>query len=176
MLYYRYRPINELSLKELRYNELYFSSTKENNDPYDGNVFLSYEFDLNKWQRFFNVVFTRIGLPTEIIKNIVEKLSQQMIDDKLKTYNDVFNYDYANAILSIDSKLGMLFAINLAEAIKKFIFIYRPSDMYTVSFSKEKKLYYMHVYLRDGKRKKVIQSLLKLNSCKNMPRRIILKF
>ena len=138
MLYYRYRPINELSLKELRYNELYFSSTKENNDPYDGNVFLSYEFDLDKWQRFFNVVFTKIGLPTEIIKNIVEKLSQQMIDDNLKTYNDIFNYDYTNAILSIDSKLGMLFAINLTEAIKKFIFIYRPSDMYTVSFSKEK--------------------------------------
>lgn len=136
MLYYRYRPINELSLKELRYNELYFSSTKENNDPYDGNVFLSYEFDLKKWQRLFNVVFTKIGLPAHELKNIIEKLSQKMIDDHVKTYNDVINYDYYNTISSIDSKLGRLFSFKLSEAIKEFVFIYRPSDMYTVSFSK----------------------------------------
>ena len=136
MLYYRYRPISELSLKELRYNELYFSSTKENNDPYDGNVFLSYEFSIEKWQRLFNVVLTRIGLQTNKLKNIVEKLSQKMIDDHVKTYNDVINYDYYNAISSIDSKLGAIFSFKLSEAIKEFVFIYRPSDMYTVSFSK----------------------------------------
>ena len=136
MLYYRYRPINELSLKELRYNELYFSSTKENNDPYDGNVFLSYKFDLNKWQRLFNVVFARIGLPTDMLKNIVKKLAQKMIEDDVKTYNDVIDYDYTSALFSIDSNLGKILAYKLSNAIKEFVFIYKPSDMYTVSFSK----------------------------------------
>lgn len=136
MLYYRYRPINELSLKELRYNELYFASTEENNDPYDGNVFLSYAFDVKKWQRLFNSVFSRIGLPLETLKDVIENLSQKMSEDNVKTYNDVIKYDYANAILSMNPKLGMFVAFNLSEAIKNFVFIYRPSDIYTASFSK----------------------------------------
>ena len=60
MLYYRYRPISELTLKELRYDELYFSSNAEKNDPYDGKVFLSYDFDKDKWQRFLECTWSRV--------------------------------------------------------------------------------------------------------------------
>jgi len=57
MLYYRYRPGGELSLKELRYNEIYFSSAAESNDPYDGKVFLSYKFDRDKWKRLLELAW-----------------------------------------------------------------------------------------------------------------------
>ena len=36
MLYYRYRSGSELSVKELIYDELYFASRAECNDPYEG--------------------------------------------------------------------------------------------------------------------------------------------
>ena len=39
MLYYRYRSGSELSIKELIYDELYFASQAECNDPYEGKIF-----------------------------------------------------------------------------------------------------------------------------------------
>lgn len=63
LLYYRYRPIGELSLKELRYNEIYFSSATESNDPYDGKVFLSYKFDKDKWKRLLLSVWKNVSFP-----------------------------------------------------------------------------------------------------------------
>ena len=38
MLYYRYRSGSELSIKELIYDELYFASREECNDPYEGKL------------------------------------------------------------------------------------------------------------------------------------------
>lgn len=136
MLYYRYRPISELSLKELRYNELYFSSTEENNDPYDGKVFLSYEFDINKWERLFDTAWSEIDLPKKVLKSLSEQLAKQIFSKNIKTYNEVVEYDFEKTLLSVNPKLGSLFAFHLAEIIKKFIDKYRPTDKYIVSFSK----------------------------------------
>lgn len=36
MFCYRYRPFNQLSIKELIYDEIYFASGEESNDPYEG--------------------------------------------------------------------------------------------------------------------------------------------
>lgn len=136
MLYFRYRPISELSLKELRYNEIYFSSTEENNDPYDGKVFLSYEFDINKWERFFNTALARTNIPKELLKRFSKELAKKISECNIKTYNDISTYDFVNAILSTNKKIGSIFAYHLSEVIKQFIDIYRPTDKYIVSFSK----------------------------------------
>ncbi|MGR6862279.1 DUF2971 domain-containing protein [Aliivibrio salmonicida] len=56
MLLYRYRSASELSFKELIYNELYFASKEELNDPFDGESY--YHFPPHKalWIRLLNEV------------------------------------------------------------------------------------------------------------------------
>ena len=44
-LYYRYRSGSELSIKELIYDELYFASREECNDPYEGKTFATFSKD-----------------------------------------------------------------------------------------------------------------------------------
>ncbi len=136
MLYYRYRPISELSLKELRYGEIYFSSTEENNDPYDGKVFLSYDFDINKWERLFKTAWTKTDFPRQLLDELAKKLADKIYKDNIKTYADIVRYDFSEAILTINAKIGLLFAHHLSECVKYFIDIYRPTDKYIVSFSK----------------------------------------
>ena len=137
MLYYRYRPISELSLKELRYGEMYFSSTKENNDPYDGKVFLSYEFDEIKWKYLFERAWLRVDLPKELITEIALNLSKMVIKNNPKTYEDVMSFDFQKAILASYPKADLILAYQLSLLIKQFIEIYTPEKPYTVSFSKK---------------------------------------
>ena len=53
MLYYRYRPWNDISIKELLYNEIYFTSAEESNDPYEGKKFVQFKSDKSKWENIF---------------------------------------------------------------------------------------------------------------------------
>jgi len=43
------------------YNEIFFASTFESNDPYDGKVFLSYDFDQSKWNRILEAAWHKIA-------------------------------------------------------------------------------------------------------------------
>lgn len=119
LFYYRYRPVSELTLKELRYNELYFSSRAENNDPYDGKVFLSYDFDIEKWERFVYAAITKSGFDEEFLKKLSKKLAGKLYSDKILTYQDIANYNFMQSILFIEPSLGRIFAYNLTEIIKQ---------------------------------------------------------
>ena len=55
MLYYRYRPFSELSLKELMYDELFFASAEECNDPHECWDFLAFPADYDKWHRLLEI-------------------------------------------------------------------------------------------------------------------------
>lgn len=49
MFYYRYRSGSELAMKELIYDELYFASKDECNDPYEGKIFAKFDADQKLW-------------------------------------------------------------------------------------------------------------------------------
>ena len=136
MLYYRYRPISELSLKELRYGEMYFSSTQENNDPYDSKIFLLYEFDEDKWKRIFERAWLNVNLPKESLTSIALNLAKLVIKNNLKTYEEIISFDFQKAILATNPNLGDIIAYQLSLLIKQFIEIYTPEKPYTISFSK----------------------------------------
>ena len=136
MLYYRYRPISELSLKELRYGEMYFSSTKENNDPYDGKVFLLYNFNEEQWKRLFERAWLKVQLPKELLSQIAMDLAKFVIQDNPKTYEDVQAFNFQKALLLSYPQIGDIVAYNLALRIKEFVEIYKPEHKYIVSFSK----------------------------------------
>lgn len=52
--YYRFRPFTELTVKELIYDEIFFASTEECNDPYEGFPFIEFPRDADKWRRLLN--------------------------------------------------------------------------------------------------------------------------
>ena len=133
MFYYRYRPISELSLKELRYNELYFASTQENNDPYDGQILLKYDFDETTWTKIFNIAWQNVKLDKILLNKIAINLASKM--HNVKTYEEVIGVNFLEEIM-VNFSVGEIIAEVLDEQIRRFIDIYRPSPKYTVSFSK----------------------------------------
>jgi hypothetical protein len=136
VLYYRYRPSGELALKELRYNEIYFSSTIESNDPYDGKVFLSYKFDMDKWKRLLDAAW-KGGSHNKTMSALAISLSTHLDKNCPATFEEAVSYDYRSVLLEIDKNLNPLIAYQLDILIKQFLNLYRPGGGYTVSFSKK---------------------------------------
>ncbi|MCM1264735.1 MAG: DUF2971 domain-containing protein [Candidatus Gastranaerophilales bacterium] len=97
---------------------------------------MSYEFDIDKWERFFKTALAKTDLPKELLNKLSKELAKKIFASEIKTYNDITTYDFTNAILSTNLKIGSLFAYHVSEIIKQFIDIYRPTDKYIVSFSK----------------------------------------
>ena len=54
MFYYRYRSGSELAIKELIYDELYFASREECNDPYEGKTFAAFSKNEALWSNLIN--------------------------------------------------------------------------------------------------------------------------
>jgi hypothetical protein len=135
MFYYRYRPSGELSLKELRYNEIYFSSASESNDPYDGKVFLSYKFDKDKWKRLLETAWKGVS-DSDTLLSLVDPLSIHLEKYYPTSFEEAISYDYKSILLAINDDLEPLKAHYLDQLIKQFIDTYRPGVVYTVSFSK----------------------------------------
>jgi len=135
MLYYRYRPCGELSLKELRYNEMYFSSAAESNDPYDGKVFLSYKFDKDKWKRLLESAWKGVS-DSDTLLALVNPLSEHLEKYCPTTFEETISYDYRSVLLTMNQDLAPSEAYYLDLLIKQFVDIYRPGGGYSVSFSK----------------------------------------
>ena len=134
MHYYRYRPASELSIKELLYDEIYFGSTKENNDPYDGKPFYFFSKDTGKWFRLFECAWSQVKHIdcTEWAKS----LSTILAEYSPMTFNAALKFDYMNALLTIPNPPNNLYAFGLSGLIKQYINLYKPVDSYFASFSK----------------------------------------
>ena len=134
MFYYRYRPASELSLKELLYHEIYFGSTSENNDPYDGKPFYSFGPEQDRWFRLLECAWkpiAHINL-TEWAKSLSVVLSQ----NSPMTFQAALSFDYVRALQEIPNPPELLFAMALKTLVTRFIDLYRPEDSYFASFSK----------------------------------------
>ena len=134
MFYYRYRPASELSLKELLYHEIYFGSTNENNDPYDGKPFYSFGPERDRWFRLLECAWkpvAHINL-TEWAKSLSAVLSQ----NSPMTFQEALSFDYVGALQEIPNPPELLVAMGLKTLVTHFIDLYRPEDSYFASFSK----------------------------------------
>lgn len=79
MFYFRYRPWSDISVKELLYNEIYFSSVKEANDPYEGKFFVKFKSDKSKWEKVFqnNEVFFQFYDNRNLFDKVVDFFSDK---------------------------------------------------------------------------------------------------
>lgn len=134
MFYYRYRPASELSLKELLYHEIYFGSTSENNDPYDGKQFYFFGSEQDRWFRLLECAWRSITHVnwTQWAKSLSAVLSQ----NSPMSFQKALSFDYASALLETTNPPKVLDAAGLAMLVTRFIDLYRPEDPYFASFSK----------------------------------------
>ena len=84
---YKYRPLSEFLFKELKYNELYFASYPELNDPLDLSTRINFKpKDKNQLRYLLSFLIKTSIFEKEYVKDMV-KLYQ---DEKMK--DDICNY------------------------------------------------------------------------------------
>ena len=141
MLYYRYRPGTFLSMKELIYDEMYFSSVAESNDPYEGKLVAVFEKTPEHWDRLIKQALNKEF--QEEHPSLVQELINYCIEISPISVNDflVLNEGDANIKVFIDEVLpseheGVPPFIKAINDIKRFIAINALVEHYFVSFSK----------------------------------------
>ncbi len=134
MLYYRYRSGSELAIKELIYDELYFASREECNDPYEGKTFAILEKDQDLWNNLIRLAlkFYANDLTEYLIKRIIA-----FYFDKAPIYFDQLVNTSEDEFLCIGKDdLEKRVLKNMLESIKQFALVYMPSEQYFASFSR----------------------------------------
>lgn len=135
MLLYRYRPFSELSMKELIYDEIFFASTSECNDPYEGKAFAKLDGNRDAWDRLIRAAIASHPAAKfdYLVRNIVDYFTAKsplFIDELLDTT--------ADEIAKIgNDKIEMAIYPKMLEHIKQYVKLYIPTERYFVSFSKQ---------------------------------------
>lgn len=141
-LYYRYRPMSELSLKELMYDEMFFASVEESNDPYEGKVFFKFEKSQEKWKRLLEVAWTDVELASK--EKYIEAFSDYLTKNSPLTFDEFQTLDFGTIKYDTTGELSIFNTVfHLIPTLKKFIDIYKPDRKYFVSFSKTPDNYLM---------------------------------
>ena len=132
--YYRYRSGNELSIKELIYDELYFASREECNDPYEGKTFATFSKDKDLWGNLINEALKshKLELGESLKERIVDYFlskSPMPIESILKIQRDEF--------IAIAKRRSEQLVLNrIFEVIQEYVMWYSPEEQYFASFSK----------------------------------------
>lgn len=140
-LYYRYRSGSELSIKELIYDELYFASRAECNDPYEGKVFAKLEKDEELWDNLIRIALKFYA------SNTVEYLIKRVIDfyvSKAPLYLDeLLKIQDAEFIQLGNDEMEKMVLRNMHISLKEYISLYLPVEQYFACFSKNYDNYLM---------------------------------
>lgn len=141
MLYYRYRTGNELSIKELIYDEMFFASVNECNDPYEGKLFAVFDKNVECWSNLIEMALKpfKMQRATELKQRIIDYFvgkSPIYVGEVLNLSNDEF------LIIAKNQTENALLPFVLAE-IKNYINNYVPPEQYFVSLSKSATNYLM---------------------------------
>lgn len=134
MFYYRFRTASELAIKELMYDEIYFASTKECNDPFDGKTFLAFEADRDKWRRLIELAWKKYDSPNRQMWE--EELSEYLAEISPLSYDAALKLDYVQVLQSFKFPPNPITAAILGQQMTYFLNLYKPKDIYFASFSK----------------------------------------
>lgn len=132
MLYYRYRPGSEISFKELLYNEIYFGSQEECNDPYDCKVFYEFPQDRIRWKRLLEQT---LQIDDAVFKSmLINRLTKHICAKPPTTLESLMTIPFLNNF-PLNNEMQESTLINMEEAIRRFIKIYIPATQYFACFS-----------------------------------------
>lgn len=131
MLYYRYRPMSQLAVKELLYDELYFSYPEELNDPLDGIVNYEFPADFPKWKRLLEFALKDTTVDVSPVAEILTKSSPLSLKKIIQAPDIIFS-----AFVKGLGRQYFFLVPELVERLKGCILGYTPTDGCSVSFSK----------------------------------------
>lgn len=139
LFYYRYRSGSELALKELIYDELYFASKDECNDPYEGKIFVKFDADNYLWSKIIN----------DALSKYVDN-SLSMLKDRIITFFVNQSPIYVDEVLDF-LRSGLVYLAhndketqilkNMSGDISNHILLHLPPEQYFASFSKNRDNY-----------------------------------
>ena len=134
MFYYRYRSGGELSVKELIYDELYFASREECNDPYEGKTFATFSADKDLWNNLINEALKAYNIkPLESLK---ERIVQYFLSKAPMPIENVLRIP-KNEFVDIGARTyEQRLLPSMLEAIQNYVMWYSPEERYFASFSK----------------------------------------
>ncbi len=134
MFYYRYRSGSELSVKELIYDELYFASREECNDPYEGKTFATFSADKDLWNNLINEALKAYNIkPLESLK---ERIVQYFLSKAPMPIENVLRIPQ-NEFVDIGARTyEQRLLPSMLEAIQNYVMWYSPEERYFASFSK----------------------------------------
>jgi len=133
MHHYRYRSISEISLKELMYNEMFFASPEECNDPFDSKAFYEFKADKNKFKRL--ILFANENLKLPITQNLLEKLTNHICKLCPISFDDAIQKDLFSDFAA-KSDIEIHITNRISKMIQQVLKLYNPPTRYFVSFSK----------------------------------------
>jgi hypothetical protein len=134
MLYYRFRAPSEISFKELLYDEMYFMTTNECNDPFDSQTYCEFEGNPEKWKRLLRVALKEFHPAIE--SEVLDKAAQLACDLCPITFDKALSMDVTPLFRDAMKQKNEFLALTAALFVRDFLRLYRPSPIYFVSFSK----------------------------------------
>ena len=140
MLYYRYRPFSELSLKELMYDELFFASAEECNDPHECWDFLVFSADYEKWHRLLELAWKNVD--EKVKAPFFDIVCNYLVEKSPITVCEILSRDFFLPLLENDifrSPVGYRLLIGLID----YLNIYLNGKKYFISFSRNANNYLM---------------------------------
>ena len=134
MLYYRYRSGSELSIKELIYDEIYFCSASECNDPFEGKIFATLDLKQNQWEMLLkNALGHQRGLENEVF---FKRLVMFFLERSPICIDQIININPEELFIKTDTDIEKNIIFRMYNIVKKYIEIYMPDERYFASFSK----------------------------------------
>lgn len=134
MLYYRYRSGSELAIKELIYDELYFASREECNDPYEGKTFAAFSKDKVLWGNLINEALKSYNIELDV--SLKEKIVDFFVSKSPMPIENVFKIREQEFVDIGAKRLDQFMLRGAWEAIRNYIMMYSPEERYFASFSK----------------------------------------
>lgn len=133
MLYYRYRPFSELSIKELMYNELFFASTEECNDPYDSKAFYEFSAHQGYWENLITLLANKIG-NAHLKGRHVKKIAEKIMPLCPISYDEALNLNISKICDEVLNDYPL--SKNLSACFNQVLKLYKPETNYFACFSK----------------------------------------
>ena len=152
MFYYRYRSGSELSIKELIYDELYFASRAECNDPYEGKIFAIFEKNEDAWNNLIRLALKDNPILSNATEYLVEKIVSFYIDKSPIIFEEFINTS-EDDFLSIGKDLFEKTILkNMLAVITRYALAYMPEERYFASFSRKRDINLMWAHYANNHR------------------------
>ena len=130
MFYYRYRSGSELSIKELIYDELYFASRSECNDPYEGKIFAIFGKNEVAWNNLIRLALSGNAIVNKNTEYLIEKIVSFCINKSPILFEQFINISEEEFLGIAKNEFERTILKFMLAVIKQYVLLYKPEERY----------------------------------------------